>query len=85
MEKTKEQKLQEFKDTLVKSSKHSDQHCINEKDKDFFRARVREKAQELHDLRQRVKRLEAEYHELTVEFIDKWVSEWGMTLPKDCK
>jgi hypothetical protein len=85
MEKTKEQKLQDYKDTLVKSSKASDRQYINEEDKEEFRTILREKARVLHDLRQEVKRLEAEYHELTEEFIDKWISEWDMTLPESCK
>ena len=36
MEKTKEEKLQEFKNSMVKSSEISDQFRINEEDKEEF-------------------------------------------------
>ena len=85
MEKTKEEKIQEYKDSLIKTSKRTNQKIINEEEITAFRALLQEKARELYDYKQLVKELEEDYNELTVEFIDTYISEWGLELPKDYK
>jgi len=78
MDKTKEA----YVDSFIRSSKADIQRTINEEDRKAFNEVVKGKARELHDLKQLVKILEDEYHELTVEYINKYISDWGLPMPE---